>query len=344
MTGHHGNRRVVVTGIGLVSSLGIGTEANWAALMAGQSGIATITKFDATQFATQHRGRSEGLRPAASSSRRKTSRRWTSSSSTRSPRRSSRWTMPALTITPENAPRVGVFIASGIGGFTTIEREHKALLEGGPRKISPFFIPSAIINLAAGQVSIRFGAKGPELGDLHGLLGVGARDRRRVRDHPARRGRRDDRRRIGGGDHADGRSAASARCARCRRATTSPRSASRPFDKDRDGFIVGEGVGRADPRGVRARHGARRADLRRARRLRHVGRRVPHHRAVRGRRRRVPRDERGDRKRRHRARQVSTTSTRTAPRRRTATRSRRSRSSAASATTRRSWRCRRPSR
>ncbi len=66
-----------------------------------------------------------------------------------------------LVITPELAPRVGVFIASGIGGFTTIEREHIALLEGGPRKISPFFIPSAIINLAAGQVSIRFGAKGP---------------------------------------------------------------------------------------------------------------------------------------------------------------------------------------
>ena len=98
--------------------------------------------------------------------------------------------MPALVVTPELAPRVGVFIASGIGGFTTIEREHKALLEGGPRKISPFFIPSAIINLAAGQVSIRFGAQGPELGDLHGLLRLGARDRRRVRDHPARRGRR----------------------------------------------------------------------------------------------------------------------------------------------------------
>ena len=97
-----------------------------------------------------------------------------------------------------------MFIASGIGGFTTIEREHKALLEGGPRKISPFFIPSAIINLAAGQVSIRLRRQRPELGDLHRLLGVGARDRRRLRDHPPRRGRRDDRRRLGSRDHADG--------------------------------------------------------------------------------------------------------------------------------------------
>src|SRR5215471_16893761 len=116
------SRRVVVTGIGLVSSLGIGTDANWAALSAGRSGVETITKFDASQFAMDDAG---------------------------------------VAITKENAGRVGVFIASGIGGFTTIEREHKALLEGGPRKISPFFIPSAIINLAAGQVSIRFGAKGP---------------------------------------------------------------------------------------------------------------------------------------------------------------------------------------
>ena len=113
--------------------------------------------------------------------------------------------MRRLTMTPDIATRVGVFIASGIGGFSTIEREHKALLEGGPRRISPFFIPAAIINLAAGQVSIRFGAKGPELGDLHRVLGLGARHRRRLRDHPARRRRRDDRRRLRGGDHADGR-------------------------------------------------------------------------------------------------------------------------------------------
>ena len=154
-------RRVVVTGIGLVSSLGIGTEANWAGLLAGQSGIehdheirrdtvrdaiaGEVKDFDPLRVHREERRQEDGrlhpVRDRGVAVRDGRRRRWT--------------------ITPELAPRVGVFIASGIGGFTTIEREHKALLEGGPRKISPFFIPSAIINLAAGQVSIRFGAKGP---------------------------------------------------------------------------------------------------------------------------------------------------------------------------------------
>ena len=155
------NRRVVVTGIGLVSSLGIGTEANWAALMAGQSGIGTITKFDATAVRDADRGRGQGLRPAAVH---REERR--QEDGHLHPVRDRRVAVRDGRSRPDDhagavAPRVGVFIASGIGGFTTIEREHKALLEGGPRKISPFFIPSAIINLAAGQVSIRFGAKGP---------------------------------------------------------------------------------------------------------------------------------------------------------------------------------------
>src|SRR5215831_10472287 len=153
-------RRVVVTGIGLVSSLGIGTDANWAALNAGTSGVQTITKFDASQFATRIAGEVRGFDPLRFIERKDVKKM---DIFIQYAIAASQFAMDdaQLTITPELAPNAGVFIASGIGGFTTIEREHIALLEGGPRKISPFFIPSAIINLAAGQVSIRFGAKGP---------------------------------------------------------------------------------------------------------------------------------------------------------------------------------------
>src|SRR4051794_3428724 len=153
-------RRVVVTGIGLVSSLGIGTDANWAALAAGTSGIGTITKFDASQFATRIAGEVKGFDPLAFIEKKDVKKM---DIFIQYAIAASQFAMDdaQLQIRPEQSRRVGVFIASGIGGFTTIEREHKALLDGGPRKISPFFIPSAIINLAAGQVSIRFGAKGP---------------------------------------------------------------------------------------------------------------------------------------------------------------------------------------
>jgi 3-oxoacyl-[acyl-carrier-protein] synthase II len=147
-----------------------------------------------------------------------------------------------LEVTPELAPNVGVFIASGIGGFTTIEREHKALLDGGPRKISPFFIPSAIINLAAGQVSIRFGAKGPNsatctacsasahaIGDAFEIIRRGDADVM-----------------IAGGSEAaitpmgvGGFGALRALSTR----NDEPQRASRPFDSDRDGFVIGEGAG-----------------------------------------------------------------------------------------------------
>ena len=163
--------------------------------------------------------------------------------------------MPALTITPELAPRVGVFIASGIGGFTTIEREHKALLEGGPRKISPFFIPSAIINLAAGQVSIRFGAKGPNsatctacsasahaIGDAFEIIRRGAADVM-----------------IAGGSEAAITPMGIGGFAALRALSTrndEPQRASRPFDKDRDGFVVGEGAGVLILEELRARAGA----------------------------------------------------------------------------------------
>jgi 3-oxoacyl-[acyl-carrier-protein] synthase II len=235
------SRRVVVTGIGLVSSLGIGTDPNWAALCAGRSGVGTITKFDASQFATQIAGEVRGFDPLDFIEKKDVKKMDVFIQYAIA---ASQFAMDdsGVAITKENAGRVGVFIASGIGGFTTIEREHKALLEGGPRKISPFFIPSAIINLAAGQVSIRFGAKGPNsatctacsasahaIGDAFEIIKRGGADIM-----------------IAGGSEAaitpmgiGGFGALRALSTR----NDEPSRASRPFDKDRDGFVVGEGAG-----------------------------------------------------------------------------------------------------
>ena len=234
-------RRVVVTGIGLVSSLGIGTEENWAALAAGTSGIDSITKFDASQFATRIAGEVRGFDPLQYIEKKDVKKMDVFIQYAIA---ASQFAMDdaALQITAELAPNAGVFIASGIGGFTTIEREHKALLEGGPRKISPFFIPSAIINLAAGQVSIRFGAKGPNsatctacsasahaIGDAYEIIRRGDADVM-----------------IAGGSEAaitpmgiGGFGALRALSTR----NDDPARASRPFDRDRDGFVVGEGAG-----------------------------------------------------------------------------------------------------
>jgi 3-oxoacyl-[acyl-carrier-protein] synthase II len=234
-------RRVVVTGIGLVSSLGIGTDANWQAIRAGRSGIGTITKFDATQFATRIAGEVKDFDPLAFLEKKDVKKM---DIFIQYAIAASQFAMDdaKLEITPDLSRRTGVFIASGIGGFTTIEREHKALLEGGPRKISPFFIPSAIINLAAGQVSIRFGAKGPNsatctacsasahaIGDAFEIIKRGAADVM-----------------IAGGSEAaitpmgiGGFGALRALSTR----NDEPERASRPFDTDRDGFIVGEGAG-----------------------------------------------------------------------------------------------------
>jgi 3-oxoacyl-[acyl-carrier-protein] synthase II len=234
-------RRVVVTGIGLVSSLGIGTDANWQAIRAGQSGVGTITKFDASQFATRIAGEVKNFDPLAFIEKKDVKKM---DIFIQYAIAASQFAIDdaTLEVTPELSRRTGVFIASGIGGFTTIEREHKALLEGGPRKISPFFIPSAIINLAAGQVSIRFGAKGPNsatctacsasahaIGDAFEIIKRGAADVM-----------------IAGGSEAaitpmgiGGFGALRALSTR----NDEPERASRPFDADRDGFIVGEGAG-----------------------------------------------------------------------------------------------------
>ena len=235
------NRRVVVTGVGLVSSLGVGNDANWQGLLAGRSGVGPITHFDPTEFSARIAGEVRGFDPLQFIEKKDIKKMdifiQFAIAASQFAMEDARFTM-----TPALAPRVGVFIASGIGGFATIEREHKALLEGGPRKISPFFIPSAIINLAAGQVSIRLGAKGPNsatctacsasahaIGDAYEIIKRGAADVM-----------------IAGGSEAAITPMGVGGFAALRALSTrndDPEHASRPFDKNRDGFIVGEGSG-----------------------------------------------------------------------------------------------------
>ncbi len=234
-------RRIVVTGIGLVSAVGLDTERTWEGLLKGKSGIGPITRFDTTDFSTTIAGEVKNFDPlsfVAAKDVRKMDRFivYAIAASEYAVRSA------CLEITPDNAERVGVHIASGIGGFETIEREHRNFLSRGPRKISPFFIPSSIVNLAAGQVSIRFGAKGPNsatctacsagshaLGDSFRIIQRGDADAM-----------------IAGGSEAaitpmgvGGFAAMKALSTRNHEAE----KASRPFDRDRDGFVVGEGAG-----------------------------------------------------------------------------------------------------
>jgi 3-oxoacyl-[acyl-carrier-protein] synthase II len=230
-----------VTGIGLVSAIGVGTEATWEGLCAGRSGVARITRFDPSAFAAQIAAEVKGFDPLQYVDKKDVKKMDTfihyAIAASQFAAKDA-----GLIIGPENATRVGVFIASGIGGFGTIEREHQALLEGGPRKISPFFIPAAIVNLAAGQVSIRLGAKGPNLatstacaasahavGEAFEMIKRGAADAM-----------------IVGGSEAAITPMGVGGFAAMRALSTrndEPERASRPFDKDRDGFVIGEGSG-----------------------------------------------------------------------------------------------------
>jgi 3-oxoacyl-[acyl-carrier-protein] synthase II len=224
-----------------VSALGIGTDANWHGLLAGQSGAGPITRFDASAFSTRFAAEVKGFDPLVFLDKKDVKKM---DPFIHYAIAASQFAVDdaGLTVTAANAARVGVFIASGIGGFSSIEREHRAFLEGGPRKISPFFIPGAIINLASGQVSIRFGAKGPNsatatacaasahaVGDAFEIIRRGAADVM-----------------IAGGSEAGVCAMGVGGFAALRALSTrndDPARASRPFDKDRDGFVLGEGSG-----------------------------------------------------------------------------------------------------
>lgn len=230
-----------MTGVGLLSSVGIGTEATWEALCAGRSGIAPITHFDASKHAARIAGEVKGFDPLQFVEKKDVKKmdvfiQYAIAASDFAVRDA------RLEITDANRDDVGVFIASGIGGFKTIEDEHSALVNGGPRRVSPFFIPASIINLAAGQVSIRFGARGPNLATCTACtasahaIGEAA--------EIIKRGDADVM--IAGGSEAAITPLSVGGFAALRALSTrndEPERASRPFDKDRDGFVIGEGAG-----------------------------------------------------------------------------------------------------
>ena len=235
------NRRVVVTGVGLVCGCGIGTQEVWLNLLAGKSGIGPVTHFDVSAFDCRIAGEVKNFDPLL----------WVEKKELKKMARFIQLAlaaadfgmrMAALEVKPENADATGVYIASGIGGFDVIEREHSKYLHGGPGKISPFFIPAAIINLASGHVSIRYGAKGPNsatatacsasahaIGDAYKIIQRCAAEVM-----------------IAGGSEAAITPMGIGGFAAMRALSTrndEPERASRPFDAERDGFVVGEGAG-----------------------------------------------------------------------------------------------------
>jgi len=230
-----------VTGVGLLTALGLDTVESWRNLLAGKSGVAPITHFDTTGFAVTIAAEVKGFDPLQFIEKKELKKmglfiQFALAASQQS------LTQSGLQITPDNAERVGVHIGSGIGGFDVIEREHTALLEGGPRRISPFFIPASIVNLAAGHISIRHGAKGPNsatctacsssahaVGDSFKLIQRSAADVM-----------------ICGGTEAAITPMGVGGFAAMRALSTrnnEPERARRPFDKERDGFVIGEGSG-----------------------------------------------------------------------------------------------------
>ncbi len=234
-------RRVVVTGLGLICAVGNSTGEVWQNLLAGKSGVRTITHFDATQFACKIAAEVKNFDPLQYIEKKEIKKmaRFIHLAIAAS---DEAMAMAGLKVTPEQAPRVGVHIGSGIGGFDVIEREHKNLLNGGPRKISPFFIPAAIVNLAAGHVSIRNNAKGPNEATCTACTSSA----HAVGDAAKIIARCDADVMIAGGTEAAITEMGVGGFAAMRALSTrndEPERASRPWDAARDGFVIGEGSG-----------------------------------------------------------------------------------------------------
>ena len=235
------DRRVVVTGLGLICAVGNTSAETWSNLLAGKSGVAQITGFDPTGFACTIAAEVKNFDPLDFIEKKEVKKmgRFIHLCMAAT---DEAMKMSGLDVTPEISERVGVHIGSGIGGFDIIEREHSNLLNGGPRKISPFFIPAAIVNLAAGHVSIRYKAKGPNeatatacttsahsIGDAYKIIARGDAEVM-----------------IAGGTEAAITPMGVGGFAAMRALSTrndAPEKASRPFDVDRDGFVIGEGAG-----------------------------------------------------------------------------------------------------
>jgi 3-oxoacyl-[acyl-carrier-protein] synthase II len=232
---------VVVTGLGLICGVGLTSAEVWQNIIAGKSGVGKITSFDAGAFACQIAAEVKGFDPLNFIEKKEIKKmgrfiHFALAATDEAMK------MSGLQVTPENATRVGVHIGSGIGGFDVIEREHEALLKGGPRKISPFFIPAVIINLAAGHVSIRYGAKGPNEATATACTtsahAIG--DAYRIIQHC------DAEVMIAGGAEAAITPMGVGGFAAMRALSTrndEPEKASRPWDSGRDGFVIGEGAG-----------------------------------------------------------------------------------------------------
>ena len=238
-------RRVVITGLGLVTPLGNQVQDSWSALLAGRSGIQTITQFDASAFACQFAGEVKGFNiedyiPAKEARHMDRFIHFGLAASMQAVKDAGLPTGDALS--PELAERIGVLVGSGIGGLPMIEQTHTDYKERGPRRISPFFVPASIINMISGHVSIHHGFRGPNLGVVTacttGLHAIGLAARlieAGDADIMVAGGAESTVSPLGIGGFAASR-ALSTR-------NDDPATASRPFDKDRDGFVLGEGAG-----------------------------------------------------------------------------------------------------